>query len=95
MNWMTGFTMGLMLGMTILMSAFAAQRRGQQQRLEALLQNGAYRLLKTDGSPVPIPELLAALNVPVRTKRQQFSIVVALLVGFFAAFFAFRVLSNR
>src|SRR5688572_26042938 len=90
MNWAMGFTMGLMLGMTIFNGIHVAQRRSQQQTLERLLQSGAYRVLKADGRAVSASELLVALGaVPARrfTGRQlAVMIAVGVVAGFGAAF---------
>lgn len=94
MNWMTGFTTGLMVGMSV-MGFAAAQGRRQQQQLERLLQRGQYRILKADGSPTSAGELFAALGAAPARLSGKGALVIMGVMALAAALGAFLALRGR
>jgi hypothetical protein len=88
MNWLNGFTIGLCLGTTLFTSVSALRRRQQQRALESLLQTGAYRLLKADGSNAAPGELLVALGLAGGQTVTKNKLVTMLAVGIAAGVLA-------
>jgi len=86
--WMSGFGIGLLVGVTLMNAAAQTLRRRQVAALERLLAAGDYQLRNNGGEAVEATELFAAINVALGTtvsgpqkKRMLWTALVAFLAA--------------
>lgn len=91
-DWLNGFTIGLMLGTSAFSAISALQRRSQLRALEGLLQNGAYRVVKADGSSTAAGELLGALGGRPAQRLSKGRLAALLAAGVATGVLAVRVI---
>jgi hypothetical protein len=86
--WISGFGIGLLVGVTVMNAAAQTLRRRQIEALERLLAAGDYQLQKNGGAAVEATELFAAINIALgmtisgpRKKRLLWVVIASALAA--------------